>query len=165
MRLLAFSRVRHFWLNIEEHCLYSATESLRCGCLSAVKMGVCVLQSLDNAKVKESVLCFAPSTWALFTFQLCDGYYHLLWCNNHQLPLPLLPFGSCTRSELCLLFTQAWMLRNSKVMHQDSEKCNMHELSYRFQFMREFSIQSTGLLAWQSRLVESSQEGPSVVSH
>lgn len=61
--------------------------------------------SLD-AEVEERKLCLAPSSSALFTFQSWEGCYHLVYHNNHQLPLPLLPFGSWVRAQV---------LRNSKV--------------------------------------------------
>lgn len=55
---------------------------------------------------------------------------------------------------------QAWILYNGNVTQSDSEMYYLHESSCHFQFMRQFSIQSTGLAGVEGWLFESPQERP-----
>lgn len=69
MRLLALSRVTHFLFNSRKALLvFFHQEFLVCGCLSVMKTGVSVLQSLEEQKLKKARSALPPSTWALLSY-------------------------------------------------------------------------------------------------
>lgn len=132
-----------------------------------------VITTFSSAAPSQKHPCF-PVRRA-FVLTSC---YHIMfnfgcWVRHSGITIiPVFLLGAS--SPLTPMQLRAWILYNGDVTQLDSEMYYLHESSCHFQFMRELSIQSTGLagvrepadaLCRERLLSEAPSAPPSAVSH